>query len=276
MLQNQLIGRSLIFLAAILSWSAQPTFGQEPLKILLVAGGCCHDYATQTKLLKEGIEKRISAEVTIEFNPSTEVTARFGIYEQDDWAAEYDLVIHDECSSDVQERDYVQRILNAHREGTPAVNLHCAMHSYRWDDFRQPVELGAENAGWYEMLGLQSTGHGPQQPIEVTFEEHSITDGLEGWTTTNEELYNNVRVHSGATVLARGVQTIPPRRAEQRRNPDAKPRVDTAVVAWTNEYGPNKTRIFSTSLGHNNATVGDARYLDLICRGVLWATDRSE
>ncbi|MDO7713668.1 MAG: hypothetical protein MUP93_02235, partial [Pirellulales bacterium] len=28
----------------------------EPLKVLIVAGGCCHDYATQTKLLKKGIE----------------------------------------------------------------------------------------------------------------------------------------------------------------------------------------------------------------------------
>ena len=44
------------------------------------------------------------------------------------------------------------------------------------------------------------------------------------------------------------------------------------MVAWTNEYGPRKTRIFSTSLGHNNDTVGDARYLDLICRGLLWTT----
>jgi len=44
------------------------------------------------------------------------------------------------------------------------------------------------------------------------------------------------------------------------------------VVAWTNEYGPKKTRIFSTSLGHNNDTVADGRYLDLVCRGILWTT----
>ena len=43
-------------------------------------------------------------------------------------------------------------------------------------------------------------------------------------------------------------------------------------MVWTNEYGPNKTRIFSTTLGHNNQTVGDARYLDLISRAVLWVT----
>ena len=33
----------------------------KKLKILLVAGGCCHDYPEQTKLLKEGLEKRINS-----------------------------------------------------------------------------------------------------------------------------------------------------------------------------------------------------------------------
>ena len=46
------------------------------------------------------------------------------------------------------------------------------------------------------------------------------------------------------------------------------------VVAWTNEYGPKKTRVFSTTIGHNTATVADARYLDLVTRGILWATGK--
>jgi type 1 glutamine amidotransferase len=44
------------------------------------------------------------------------------------------------------------------------------------------------------------------------------------------------------------------------------------VVAWTNEYGAKKTPIFSTTIGHNNDTVSDARYLDLVCHGITWAT----
>jgi type 1 glutamine amidotransferase len=32
-----------------------------------------------------------------------------------------------------------------------------------------------------------------------------------------------------------------------------------------------KARVFSTTLGHNNATVADPRYLDLVTRGLLWA-----
>jgi type 1 glutamine amidotransferase len=144
------------------------------------------------------------------------------------------------------------------------------MHSYRWGEFRKPVEAGADNAGWYEMIGLQSTGHGPQFPIAVAYEPHPITKGLADWTTINEELYNNIQVMPTAKPLAIGVQPVP---APQGK-PDARPGEAKAVVAWTNEYGPNKTRIFSTSLGHNNDTVGDDRYLDLVCRGILWAAGR--
>jgi type 1 glutamine amidotransferase len=60
----------------------------------------------------------------------------------------------------------------------------------------------------------------------------------------------------------------------QPQPPDAKPVESNAVVAWTNEYGPNKTRIFSTTLGHNTDTVKDERYQKLISRAVLWAAGR--
>ena len=245
-----------------------------PLKVLLVAGGCCHDYETQTKLLKQGIESRINAVVTVEFNPSKGTDTTFEIYESDDWAKGYDVVLHDECSAKVTEKVYVNRILAAHKNGVPAVNLHCAMHSYRWGDFREPVETGADNAGWYEMIGLQSTGHGPQSPIDVSYSDpkHPITIGLKDWTTINEELYNNIRVMSGTNALAVGKQVQQPRAKELKKNPNAKPKNASAVVLWTNEYGPNKTRIFSTTLGHNNDTVADERYMELVTRGLLWAT----
>jgi len=185
------------------------------------------------------------------------------------------LPVHDECSANVTDAAYVNRILDAHRNGVPAVNLHCAMHSYRWGDFRKPVQPDAENAIWYEMIGLQSTGHGPKSPVEVTFTDrnHPITVGLEDWTTGDEELYNNVQIFDSAHPLASGRQMQRPRRKKGApKDPDAKPKEATAVVAWTNEYGPENTRIFSTTLGHFNETVGDDRYLDLVSRGILWVT----
>jgi len=250
-----------------------------PLRVLLVLGGCCHDYETQQKLLKAGIESRIGAVVDIEYNPDKSTKATFPIYEKDDWAQDYDVVIHDECSADVTDPAYVKRILDAHRGGVPAVNLHCAMHSYRWGQFREPVKSGADNASWYEMLGLQSTGHGPQSPIVITYTDaaHPITKGLEGWTTINEELYNNIQVFGTAKPLATGKQVQMPKvKKGEAPDPNAKGTEVEAVVAWTNEYGPKKTRIFSTTIGHNNETVADDRYLELVTRGILWAAGRLE
>lgn len=246
---------------------------KNPLKILLIAGGCCHDYATQTQLLKAGIEERLNAEVSIDYNPDKSTGARFKSYESADWAKGYDLIIHDECSASVTDKDYVNRILDAHRGGVPAVNLHCAMHCYRWGDFGKPVAKGADNAGWYEMIGLQSTGHGPQSPIDIKFEKvsHPAIAGLADWTTINEELYNNIQVFEGTTALARGGQLQKPRKKKEETAEPEAVRAESVVV-WAHEYGPKKTRIFSTSLGHNNETVADARYLDLVTKGILWAT----
>lgn len=247
----------------------------KPLRVLLVLGGCCHDYETQKMLLKVGIESRLNAVVEIEYNPDKSTEARFPIYEKDGWAEGYDVVLHDECSANVTEGPYVKRILDAHRGGVPAVNIHCAMHSYRWGNFKEPVKPGDDNAGWFEMLGIQSTGHGPQSPIDITYTDasHPITRGLGNWTTINEELYNNVQVFAGAHTLAKGKQIQMPRpKKGEPADPNAKGVEAEAVVAWTNLYGPKKTRIFSTTIGHNNETVGDDRYLDLVSRGLLWVT----
>ena len=41
----------------------------KPLRVLIVAGGCCHEYDKQPMALKEGIESRIHAIVDIAYNP---------------------------------------------------------------------------------------------------------------------------------------------------------------------------------------------------------------
>jgi hypothetical protein len=48
--------------------AAGPT-AAKPLKVLIVAGGCCHDYATQGMLLAEGLSARANVEVTVDHNP---------------------------------------------------------------------------------------------------------------------------------------------------------------------------------------------------------------
>jgi hypothetical protein len=244
-------------LAAALTFSAAAEPAAKPLKALLVIGGCCHDYATQKDLISAGIEARANIKIDICYSPEKGTKPMFTCYEKDGWADDYDVIIHDECAADVKDLTIVNRILEPHRKGLPAVALHCAMHSYRVSpEFKKPQASGTEGALWFDFLGIQSTGHGKQFPIAVTYVDpaHPITKGLENWITGNEELYNNIKVHPTITPLAKGKQG------------DSE-----NIIAWTNAYGDKKTRVFSTTLGHNNETVADARYLDFVTRGLLWA-----
>ena len=267
--------RSLIALALLAGLTTSLSAEQKPLRVLVVAGGCCHDYATQKEVLKKGIEARVNATVEVAYDPTKSTKPLFELFKSPDWGKNFDVVVHDECAADITDQAYVANIVNAHKNGLPAVNLHCAMHSYRWGNYRTPVKAGDDNASWYEMLGLQSTGHGPQQPIAITFTDksHPITTGLADWTTINEELYNNVQV-LGAKTLATGLQKVPEKKDKKGKVTPASEA--NAIVAWTNEFGPKKTRIFSTTIGHNNATVEDARYLDLVARAVLWSAGKLE
>jgi len=267
--------RTLLALTALVGLTSTLAAEQKPLRILVVAGGCCHDYATQKEVLKKGIEARVNAVVEVAYDPTKSTKPLFELFKSPDWGKNFDVVVHDECAADITDQAYVANIVNAHKNGLPAVNLHCAMHSYRWGSFREPVKAGADNASWYEMLGLQSTGHGPQQPIAITFTDksHPVTTGLADWTTINEELYNNVQI-LGAKTLATGLQKVPEKKDKKGKVTPASEA--NAIVAWTNEFGPKKTRIFSTTIGHNNATVEDARYLDLVARAVLWSAGKLE
>jgi len=242
----------------------QPLLGQEPikpLKALLVIGGCCHDYKTQQQLLTEGLSARARIEITVAYDPDTTNTHLNPIYERSDWASGYDVIIHDECSSNVKDQVVIDRILQPHRRGLPAVVLHCGMHSYRSEGYPQATP-------WFEFTGLASTGHGPKTPIDIQFSkvDHPITSRFENWTTIDEELYNNSagKLHDTATALARGQQKTKSKTGQEA--------VSDYIVVWTNNY--RGTKVFATTLGHNNDTVADARYLDLVARGLLWSCDK--
>jgi type 1 glutamine amidotransferase len=267
-MNRRLILATVASLAGIAFVPAIKAEDAKPLRVLLVTGGCCHDYEKQHLILAEGISARANVEVQFAHNPDKTTKCSFDLYNNKDWAKPFDVVIHDECSADVTDPVYVNNIIDAHRNGTPAVNLHCAMHCYRWGNFKEPVKVGDDNSHWYEMLGLQSTGHGAQQPIALTFvdKESPIVKGMADWTTINEELYNNIQILT-AHALVKGKQSYDDKKSGKHVE-------NETVVAWTNEFGPKKTHIFSTTIGHNNDTVGDARYLDMVTRGVLWAAGK--
>src|SRR5215471_10056997 len=139
----------------------------KPIRVLLITGGCCHDYAKQKDILKKGIEERANVVIDQVHTPDTTTHPPLAFLGNPDYARGYDLVIHDECASDINDSAKVEAVLKPHRDGLPGVNLHCGMHSYRIGNPTDPVTLGTPHGLWFEYLGLQSSGHGPQEPIAI-------------------------------------------------------------------------------------------------------------
>jgi Trehalose utilisation len=274
----------LIFASAIAARAADSS-ADRPIRALLVIGGGSHDYGKQKDIIVAGISARANVEWKVAYDPVGSNMHANPVYANPDWAAGYDVIVHDESCGKVTDLALVRRIIKPHRDGLPAVMLHSAMHCFRTEGWPKEV------TPWFELTGLQTTGHGPQFPIAVHFTDmkNPISAGFQDWTTIHEELYNNAagKLLPTALELARGKQKVPVRPAkaksgqsgkepageEKPKDADAKEKLEDNVVVWTNLYN-EKTRVFATTLGHNNETVADPRYLDLITRGLLWSVDK--
>ena len=236
------LGLSFLVSVALAADDAPP----KPLKALLITGGCCHDYTTQKQLIKNGLEERAHIEVTVVQQGGTTTNTKIPLYEDPNWADGYDIVLHDECFSDVPDPAWTQRILKPHQAGLPGVVIHCAMHCYR---------DGTDE--WFKFCGVTSRRHGAHYAHEVLNRdaEHPIMkDWGAGWANPAGELYWIEKVWPTAHPLASS-------KNREKGNEE--------VCVWTNDY--QGTRIFGTTLGHHNETVEDPAFLNMLTRGTLWA-----
>jgi len=224
----------------------------EPLRALLITGGCCHDYEAQKKILSEGISARANVTWTIIHEGDADgKNHKFSIYEKPDWAKGFDVVLHNECSGGVTNAEWVEQIAKAHFDGVPAVVIHCAIHSYR----------GSSTDEWRKLLGVSSYQHQVRRPFEIVTlkPEHPVMKGFPArWLDDPDELYEIKRVWPNCVPLA---ESLTPQN-ESDRHPSI----------WVNTYG--KARVFGTTLGHANETMQRDLYLDLVTRGLLWACDK--
>ncbi len=221
----------------------------KPIRALMITGGCCHDYEHQKKILSEGISARTPVEWTIIHQGGTSNTSKIPFYEDADWAKGYDVVVHNECFSQAADPAWTDRILRPHREGVPAVVIHCAMHCYR-----------DKTDEWFKFLGVTSRQHGAKYPFEVVnvAKDDPVMAGFgNSWTTPNGELYQIVRVWDTTTPLATA------RSRETKKD---------EVCIWKNTYG--KARVFGTTIGHYNEEMSDPHFLDVITRGLLWSAGK--
>ncbi len=231
-----------VFAAGTLSIHA----ADQPVKALLVTGGCCHNYKFQSQALTEGISQSLKVDWTVVHEGGTGTRAEIALYDHPDWAKGYDVVVHNECFADTTSAEYIRKITRAHHAGVPAVVVHCAMHTYR----------GAQIDDWREFLGVTSKHHDhmSRYPVKIVAPEHPVMQGFKtDWVTAMDELYIVEKLWPNATALA-----------TSKSERDGKEH----AVAWVNTYG--KARVFGTTYGHSDDTFRDPVFIDLLTRGFKW------
>lgn len=218
------------------------------IRALLVTSGCCHDYDYQTaQLLDASAGQSVKIEWKVVSDGGKGTKAEIELYKDDDWAKNYDVVIHNECFANTDDPEYIRRITKAHKSGVHAVVIHCAMHTYR----------ATKVDDWREMLGVTSRKHEHQSkyPVKVVAKNHPIMQGFpDDYVTPKDELYVIEKLWPNAEVLAT---------SKSERNGEEHP------VMWTNKYG--KARVFGTTYGHSNDTFSDPVFLRTVVRGTIWA-----
>ncbi len=235
------------FLFALFAVGASSIYAaDQPVRALLVTGGCCHNYKFQAQALTEGISKSMKVDWTVVNEGGTGTRAEIALYDNPDWAKGYDVVVHNECFADTTSEEYIRKITRAHHAGVPAVVVHCAMHTYR----------GAQIDDWREFLGVTSKHHDhmSRYPVKIVAPEHPVMQGFKtDWVTAMDELYIVEKLWPNATALATS-------KSERDGREHA--------VAWVNTYG--RARVFGTTYGHSDDTFRDPVFIDLLTRGFKW------
>lgn len=223
----------------------------KPIEALLITGGGFHDYEHQQHILTEGISARANVHWTI-FYENGDTKHELSIYDKPEFWKGYDIIVHNECFADVTDPAFIAKVLAPHKAGVPGVVIHCTLHTFR----------AATVDDWREFIGMSSNHHGKQLPIkcEVVAPANPILkDFPPHWVTGPEELYSIDKVWPNATPLVQAMAyDAPP--ADLKENP----------VIWTNMY-LGKTKVFGSSMAHNNTTMSDPVYLGVVTRGLLWA-----
>ena len=220
-----------------------------PIRVLLITGGCCHDYDYQAKKLVAASRSVADMEWTVELDPRRGTRGQIDLYDDPAWAENYDVVVHNECFAATDDPDYIRKITKAHHNGTPAVVIHCAMHTYR----------AAEIDDWREFLGVTSRHHEHQSeyvvhPTEAATDHPVMSEFPSEWVSPRDELYVIKKVWPNMISLAE---------AKSERTGESH------SVFWVNTYG--KARVFGTTFGHGNATFNDPVFLRTVLRGLVWA-----
>ena len=97
LLRHRLLALSISIIAFAIA-SCSLARGDTPINALLITGGCCHDYDFQKLELTTGISKFAEVDWTIVHEGGDGRDYQSKLFENPYWAAEFDVVVHNQCS----------------------------------------------------------------------------------------------------------------------------------------------------------------------------------
>jgi uncharacterized protein len=234
---------AIVFSASNLAMGADPKPENiKPIKVLWCTGGGFHDYKGLQPILTKAIQKHSSIPIAFTASTDPKVWAKKG------FADNYDAIVLFFSIHDPAGKPVVDNLAETIHEGKPAVVIHGTLHSYR--------ELAADRDAFCEAIGLTSVKHDKAREIATkkVSQHWIVADWPAFWTTSSDELYENVKFWPNSTPLLTAYS------ATSKKD---------HVVAWINHYG--KGRVFGTSLGHGKPTTDMESYHVLLANGLLWA-----
>jgi type 1 glutamine amidotransferase len=243
---------SALVCSLLMATIANSALAVEPLRVLMITGGGYHDYNKQKIILSEGVSARANVvwEIVQQENVAPGVLPK--VYENEDWAKGFDVILHNECYAKYSKKEVIDRIVKSHVDHkVGVVAIHCAMHTFR----------DTKTKEWDKLIGVESRRHGAKFPIVVKnlAPKHPVMkDFPSNWTSPQGELYHTTPL-AETKVLGVGYKTGEEAKTSQ-------------TCIWASEY--KGVRTFGVTLGHHNETVSENEYLDLIARAVLWSCDK--
>jgi uncharacterized protein len=154
--------------------------------------------------------------------------------------------------------EQVGPVLEAVASGVGIAGCHGGM----CDSFR-------DNVNWQFMTGGQWVSHpgndGTEYTVNIKKGSSPIVDGIEDFVVSSEQYY--LHVDPAIEILATTDFPV----AKGFHTPNGKVSIP---VTWTKRWGHG--RVFYTSLGHHNDVFDNPPALEMMKRGLLWASESKE
>ena len=208
-------------------------------------GGGFHDYDKEPESMAQNLQTRLKDTSPLDIVISQDL----GLLRAER-IRDFGLLMMNTCAQDELSAEQQQGLLDAVRNGTPLVALHCTFAAFQ--KFPQ----------FHQMLGgfvLKHARYGPMC-VEVTNPGHPITRGLPARFEFPERNLFRRAPGSLCRIAAADLQNA----YEGRTGPE--PHV------WTKTFG--KGRIFAMVFGHDRKSQDDPNVQRLLAQGVLWALNR--